>query len=121
MIRHETLRAAVCGMVENECRLNMPQELRRIMEKSFLEFYDQYVETVDQKLHLDGRIMIVSNKKKFVTVIQCTIFQQDPFTKNKYPFHYAKIKERLTALHDSLSKKYTAAHEDSLSDSSSSS
>lgn len=59
MIRHETLRVAVCGMLENECNLNMPQELRNIMEKTFLQFYDQYVETAKKHLNLDSKPMLV--------------------------------------------------------------
>lgn len=46
-------------MLENECRLVIPDQLRDIMEKTFLEFYDQYVETVKNNLHLDGTTMIV--------------------------------------------------------------
>lgn len=61
MIRHETLRVAVCGMLENECHLNIPSQLRTIMEKSFLQFYDQYMETVKEKIHLDGLPMTVSS------------------------------------------------------------
>lgn len=59
MIRHETLRVAVCGMLENECNLNIPQELRTIMEKSFLQFFDQYAETTKKHLHLDSQPMLV--------------------------------------------------------------
>lgn len=60
MVRHETLRVAVCGMLENECNLNMPEELRKAMENSFLHFHEQYVETAKKNLHLDGKLMIVS-------------------------------------------------------------
>lgn len=60
MIRHETLRVAVCGMLENECNLNMPQELRTVMEKTFLQFFDQYIETTNKYLHLDSTPMVVS-------------------------------------------------------------
>lgn len=60
MIRHETLRVAVCGMLENECNLNMPRELRTIMEKTFMQFFDQYVETATKHLNLDLQSMPVS-------------------------------------------------------------
>lgn len=60
IIRHETLRVAVCGMLENECSLNIPEELQTIMEKTFLQFYDQYIETANKHLHLDSQPMIVS-------------------------------------------------------------
>ncbi|KAK5650341.1 hypothetical protein RI129_001370 [Pyrocoelia pectoralis] len=57
-LQHETLRVAVCGMIENECHINIPTKLREIMEKTFLEFYDQYVEIVKNNMHLDGTELI---------------------------------------------------------------
>ncbi|KAJ4450335.1 hypothetical protein ANN_01755 [Periplaneta americana] len=57
IIQHETLRVAVCGMLENETCLAVPDALREVMEKTFLEFYDYYESTVRKKLHLHGQHM----------------------------------------------------------------
>ncbi|KAJ9595540.1 hypothetical protein L9F63_013305, partial [Diploptera punctata] len=57
IIQHETLRVAVCGMLENETCLAIPEALHEIMEKTFLEFYDCYESAVKKKLHLHGQHM----------------------------------------------------------------
>lgn len=76
-LQHETLRVAVCGMVENECHLNIPTKLREIMEKTFLEFYDQYLEIVKNNMHLDGTEII------------------DPFDKGRRVCQYKNLLDRL--------------------------
>jgi len=86
-IQHETLRVSVCGMLENECRLNIPEQLREIMEKTFLEFYDQYIEIAKNNLHMDGSSMI------------------DPFTKDKHPCRYKSLLQRLENIHSKLTAK----------------
>lgn len=59
IIRDETIRVAVCGMVENECYLHIPKPLVEMMQKSFLEFFDYYEATCKKKMNLDGQIMKV--------------------------------------------------------------
>lgn len=60
IIQHETLRVAVIGMVLNETSLSIPACFIKVMEKSFLQFYDHYVETAKNNLNLDGQKMMVS-------------------------------------------------------------
>ena len=50
---------AVCGMLENETCLTIPEALSEVMGKTFLEFYDYYESTVRKKLHLHGQHMQV--------------------------------------------------------------
>ncbi|GLV43759.1 Parkin Interacting Substrate [Carabus blaptoides fortunei] len=88
IIQHETLRVAVCGMLENECHLFMPGSLREIIEKNFLAFYDQYVTIAQSKLHLDGRSM------------------KDPFGDDRGVFNYSLILTRLKKLHDVISASW---------------
>ncbi|XP_070546145.1 ubiquitin-conjugating enzyme E2 Z-like [Ptychodera flava] len=57
-IRHETIRVAVCEMLENISD-KVPDELRDVMEKSFPEFYDYYTSTVNDRLYLSGQTMQV--------------------------------------------------------------
>jgi ubiquitin-conjugating enzyme E2 Z len=61
IIQHETLRVAVCGMLENETCLAIPEALSEVMGKTFLEFYDYYESTVRKKLHLHGQHMQVTS------------------------------------------------------------
>jgi ubiquitin-conjugating enzyme E2 Z len=59
IIQHETLRVAVCGMLENDTCLAIPEALSNVMDKTFLEFYEYYESTVRKKLHLHGQHMQV--------------------------------------------------------------
>ncbi|KAF5282991.1 hypothetical protein FQA39_LY04862 [Lamprigera yunnana] len=86
-IRHETIRVSVCGMIENECRLNIPEQLKDIMEKTFIEFYDQYVEIIKKNLHLDGT--------KFI----------DPFKKGTYGCQYKSLLVKMEKLRAKLFEK----------------
>lgn len=47
-------------MLENECHLNMPSQLRSIMEKLFLNHYDLYVETAMKNSNLNETRLVVS-------------------------------------------------------------
>lgn len=87
IIQHETLRVAVCGMLENETSLTIPDALSEVMDKTFLEFYDYYESSVRKKLHLHGQHM------------------QDPFGEERGTFQYRNILTRLQALHAKLSAK----------------
>ncbi|XP_022108193.1 ubiquitin-conjugating enzyme E2 Z-like isoform X2 [Acanthaster planci] len=84
-IRHETIRVAVCDMLERENPV-MPKTLGEVMKKSFPEFYEYYMSTVTEKLHLTGLSM------------------QDPYGERRGKFQYntlklslEKIKQRLEA------------------------
>ncbi|XP_077996936.1 ubiquitin-conjugating enzyme E2 Z-like [Glandiceps talaboti] len=80
-IRHETIRVAVCDVLEKgHIYDKVPEELRNVMEKSFPEFYDYYMTTVTDRLHLAGQVM------------------QDPFGEKRGRFEYATIRARLEAI-----------------------
>ncbi|XP_066996915.1 ubiquitin-conjugating enzyme E2 Z [Anabrus simplex] len=81
IIQHETLRVAVCGMLENDTCLTVPDALREVMEKTFLEFYDYYESTAKKKLQLHGQHM------------------QDPFGEERGIYQYKTVLTRLQALH----------------------
>lgn len=83
-VRYETLRVAVCGMIENECHLNIPSKLQEIMEKTFLEFYDQYVEIINANMHLHGTELI------------------DPFSKGRFVCQYKALLTRLENIKGNL-------------------
>lgn len=108
LVRHETLRVAVCGMLENECSLTIPQELRTIMEKTFLQFYDQYTDTVKKHMHMDSQPMLVSFLVGDFCVYKSKIIGfKDPFTRIQSTYQYKEISKRLNALYDTLSRKYS--------------
>lgn len=65
IITYETLRVAVCGMVENDCALNIPQQLQNIIKKSFLNYYEEYLHTIDSKMHLSGTSVVVRTNGVF--------------------------------------------------------
>lgn len=77
VIQHETLRVAVCGMIENETGIIMPQSLVDIMEKTFLELYDIYEGIARKNLHLNNQKM------------------QDPFGEKQGVYQYDTILKRL--------------------------
>uniref|UniRef100_A0A8C5IWV9 Ubiquitin-conjugating enzyme E2 Z n=2 Tax=Passeriformes TaxID=9126 RepID=A0A8C5IWV9_JUNHY len=56
-IRHETIRVAVCDMLEGKCPC--PEPLRGVMEKSFMEYLDFYEGVCKERLHLQGQTMQV--------------------------------------------------------------
>uniref|UniRef100_A0A4X2JM15 Ubiquitin-conjugating enzyme E2 Z n=1 Tax=Vombatus ursinus TaxID=29139 RepID=A0A4X2JM15_VOMUR len=55
LIRHETIRVAVCDMLEGKCPC--PESLRGVMEKSFMEYYDIYKMVCRDRLHLQDQAM----------------------------------------------------------------
>ena len=59
IIRHETLRVAVCENLENLNTL-IPECFRGAIEESFLEQYEFYVETCKANLEKDKELMTVS-------------------------------------------------------------
>ncbi|GLH14620.1 hypothetical protein R5R35_001248 [Gryllus longicercus] len=97
IIQHETLRVAVCGMLENETCLNIPEPLQEVMEKTFLEFYDYYVTTAQKKSHLNGQAML----DPFANL-------QDPYCEERGIYQYNAILARLRALRKKLSDKLSS-------------
>ena len=59
IIQHETIRVAVCGMIENDSGLNIPLALKNIMEKTFLQYYDYYESVAMKKMAMTGLPMQV--------------------------------------------------------------
>ncbi|KAM4531647.1 ubiquitin-conjugating enzyme E2 Z [Odontesthes bonariensis] len=103
-IRHETMRVAVCDMLEG--KVTCPEALWSVMEKSFLEYYDFYEGVCRERLHLQGQNM------------------QDPFGEKRGRFDYQGLLARLSATHRRIREKSLAEHvhndDDSDSDTSSS-
>lgn len=58
IIMHETIRVSVVQQLEGVTMI--PSDLMRVMEASFLEYYDHYVEICEKNMHLDGQTMVVS-------------------------------------------------------------
>ncbi|XP_044756868.1 ubiquitin-conjugating enzyme E2 Z-like isoform X2 [Coccinella septempunctata] len=89
MITHETIRVAVIGMVENQCHLTIPPEFVPIIERTFLQYFDVYVETCTKKMYLDGR--------KY----------KDPLNKSSnVVFKYKKMLAKLHEIKEKLVKKH---------------
>uniref|UniRef100_A0A8C5SBY6 Ubiquitin-conjugating enzyme E2 Z n=1 Tax=Laticauda laticaudata TaxID=8630 RepID=A0A8C5SBY6_LATLA len=61
-IRHETIRIAVCDMLEGKCPC--PEPLRGVMEKSFMEYYDFYEGICKERLRLQGQSMQVRTSSR---------------------------------------------------------
>nr|CAD7419363.1 unnamed protein product [Timema cristinae] len=87
IIQHETIRVAVCGMLDNDTHLNIPEALQEVMEKTFLEFYDYYEATANKKLHLHGQHML------------------DPFGDERGVFQYKTVLARLQMLRTKYSAR----------------
>ncbi|KAF7653325.1 hypothetical protein LDENG_00084660 [Lucifuga dentata] len=102
-IRHETMRVAVCDMLEG--KVPCPEALWSVMEKSFLEYYDFYEGVCKERLHLQGQNM------------------QDPFGEKRGRFDYQGLLARLSTTHRRIREKSLADddHNDDVSDSDTSS
>ncbi|XP_005811969.1 ubiquitin-conjugating enzyme E2 Z [Xiphophorus maculatus] len=87
-IRHETMRVAVCDMLEG--KVPCPDALSSVMEKSFLEYYDFYEGVCKERLHLQGQNM------------------QDPFGEKRGCFDYHSLLARLGATHRRIREKNLA-------------
>ncbi|KAK7940032.1 hypothetical protein WMY93_003358 [Mugilogobius chulae] len=103
-IRHETMRVAVCDMLEG--KVPCPDALWSVMEKSFLEYYDFYESVCKERVHLQGQNM------------------QDPFGEKRGRFDYQGLLSRLGATHrrvrDKMLSEEVPNDDDSDSDSTSS-
>ncbi|KAM4598016.1 ubiquitin-conjugating enzyme E2 Z [Polymixia lowei] len=102
-IRHETMRVAVCDMLDG--KIACPEALWSVMEKSFLEYYDFYEGVCKERLHLQGQNM------------------QDPFGEKRGRFDYQGLLARLGTAHRRVREKSPAEdnHNDDDSDSDTSS
>ncbi|XP_077068196.1 ubiquitin-conjugating enzyme E2 Z [Siphateles boraxobius] len=100
-IRHETMRVAVCDMLES--KVPCPEALWSVMEKSFLEYYDFYEGVCKERLHLQGQNM------------------QDPFGEKRGRFDYQGLLTRLRAIQRRLREKCPPEDNDGDSDSDTSS
>lgn len=97
IIRHETLRVAVCDMLEGKC--TCPQALQEVMEKSFPDYYEYYVSICKNNLHQQGQTM------------------QDPFGERRGMFDFQNILKRLEEIKKRLDEKYENSSDNDLSDS----
>lgn len=78
IIKHETIRVAVCEMLENEN--SCPKQLREVMIKQFFDFYEYYVDVCTDNSNKDGQHMT------------------DPFGDRRGSFEYGNILQRLKKL-----------------------
>ena len=85
VIRHETVRVAVCEMVEDTSQSQLlPPQLRVLVQSLFPSFYDSYEITCQGHLHKDGQKMV------------------DPFGDPRGTFEYAALLKRLESARDAL-------------------
>ncbi|NXB24547.1 UBE2Z enzyme, partial [Rhagologus leucostigma] len=99
-IRHETIRVAVCDMLEGKCPC--PEPLRGVMEKSFMEYYDFYEGVCKERLYLQGQTM------------------QDPFGEKRGHFDYQALLLRLQGIRQRVQDKHQQESAEMDSESSSS-
>ncbi|KAJ7992226.1 hypothetical protein DPEC_G00276320 [Dallia pectoralis] len=100
-IRHETIRVAVCDMLDG--KVACPEALWSVMEKSFLEYYDFYEGVCKERLYQQGQNM------------------QDPFGEKRGRFDYQGLLARLSAIQRRIREKCPPEDNDAPSDSDSSS
>lgn len=82
-IIHETIRVAVCDMVDDNSSLE--PEVKKVVQSSFVEYYDYYISTCRENMKFDGRPM------------------QDPFYQNQGNFQFGELLRRLESLKLKLS------------------
>ncbi|XP_073981393.1 ubiquitin-conjugating enzyme E2 Z-like [Rhodnius prolixus] len=87
IIQHETIRVAVCGMLDNDYGLTIPKPLVEAMNQAFLQFYEYYEATIQKKIHLSGHTM------------------QDPFGEQRGVFDYKNLLDRVQAINNRLTAK----------------
>ncbi|PIK52451.1 putative ubiquitin-conjugating enzyme E2 Z [Apostichopus japonicus] len=95
-IRHETLRVAVCQMM-NDPNSAMPAPLISAMENLFPDYFESYMSTIKEKMHLDGQVIT------------------DPFGARRGHFNYKAIKQKLVAIQARLAEKGTKESDNSSS------
>ncbi|CAF4963568.1 unnamed protein product [Rotaria sp. Silwood1] len=82
IILHETLRVAVCEMLENPD--SCPGQFRKVMIKQFFKFYDYYIFVCTENMNNDDQLM------------------RDPFGGRRGSFQYSSILTRLEQLKSEL-------------------
>ncbi|XP_064844629.1 ubiquitin-conjugating enzyme E2 Z-like [Oncorhynchus masou masou] len=100
-IRHETMRVAVCDMLDG--KVPCPEALWSVMEKSFLEYYDFYEGVCKERQHQQGQTM------------------QDPFGEKRGRFDYQGLLARLSITQRRIREKCPPEDNDDHSDSDTSS
>ncbi|XP_042231688.1 ubiquitin-conjugating enzyme E2 Z-like isoform X1 [Homarus americanus] len=78
IIMHETIRVAVIHQLEGNT--TAPPDLFKVMQSSFMEFYDHYVEICEKNMHRDGQPM------------------DDPFGERRGNFQYSVLLKYLKRL-----------------------
>ncbi|KAK7092742.1 ubiquitin-conjugating enzyme E2 Z-like [Littorina saxatilis] len=98
IVRHETLRVAVCDMLEKKCQC--PDALHEVMRQSFPTYFKYYATICKNNSHINGQTM------------------QDPFGERRGCFDYQSILKRLEALKETVSQEACDSSDlDELSDS----
>ncbi|ERE68115.1 ubiquitin-conjugating enzyme E2 Z-like protein [Cricetulus griseus] len=132
-IRHETIRVAVCDMMEGKCPC--PEPLRGVMEKSFLEYYDFYEVACKDRLHLQGQTMQVTSTSHKMSQLKnplsgagemaqqlraLTFLPEDPFGEKRGHFDYQSLLMRLGLIRQKVLERLHNENAEMDSDSSSS-
>ncbi|GFO20236.1 ubiquitin-conjugating enzyme e2 z [Plakobranchus ocellatus] len=89
IIMHETIRVAVCDMIDGTTRTPMPDTLRAVMESSFPDYYRYYVQVCESHMHLDGQPM------------------NDPFGDSRPTFNFRQLLKWLKSIKARLSDNRT--------------
>ncbi|KAL8570196.1 ubiquitin-conjugating enzyme E2 Ze [Nucella lapillus] len=84
IIRHETLRVAVCDMLEKKCQC--PDDLHEVMRQSFPTYFKYYTNICNKHEALNGQSML------------------DPFGDRRGTFDYKSVLRRLEGLRETLVK-----------------
>ncbi|XP_064594694.1 ubiquitin-conjugating enzyme E2 Z-like isoform X2 [Liolophura sinensis] len=113
VIRHETLRVAVCDMLEGQ--VIMPEEMRCTVKRRFREFYPCYMKTCTENTRLNG--ISLNDHDPFSHIVDGLVFitpigvlpllrmvnlNPEPREGN---FDYSKIQERLHKIKEKLGEK----------------
>jgi len=91
IIKHETLRVAVCEMLENPN--SCPKQLHEVISKQFFDFYDNYVDACTENISKDGTPMV------------------DPFGDHRGQYQYSSILTRLQKLKSKLESQTSSNEE----------
>ncbi|KAK4472552.1 hypothetical protein MN116_003795 [Schistosoma mekongi] len=91
IITHETIRCAVCDVLEG--RTIFPPYLYAVVESSFEDYYEYYINICERNMHLSGQLMV------------------DPFEDERGIFDYANLLKRLKALNNKLKQKQSGTNE----------
>ncbi|PIK52448.1 hypothetical protein BSL78_10652 [Apostichopus japonicus] len=86
---YETLRTAVCGMIETP-HPNLPASLQSKIKELFMQKFDFYKSKIAEKKHLDKQTMMV-----------------DTYGREGETFNFKRVKKRLLAIHEQISNAST--------------